>query len=173
MAALVSPRVYRVGLGHPMVLLFFVMVLALIGLASHGPVRGGPLCMAVVVGAVLLSGLALFVLRLEVGPAGLAYRTLLSSRRVGYGQVERVAIEIERGDGGLSRVPVLRLYLAGGGTITPVVRMFPEAATALLVGQLERRGVGLEVAEAGPARRMARRIAAERLRLQRPGATVR
>jgi hypothetical protein len=171
--ALVSPKIFKVRFTHPMSVLFWLLAIGVgVGLFSSSA-RGSPFCTAVVA-VMLVSGfLALLVLTLEIAPSGVTYRNLWARHEVAYRDLARASIDIERSEHAPAGVAVFRLHTRAGKNIKVPLRMFSDAAAALLFSQLEMHGVRIEVADRWAARRLSQRIRDAQRRLSTNLRTVR
>jgi hypothetical protein len=112
---------------------------------------------ALAVGALPL--LATLRLRLELTARQLRLRTLLDSRTLSLDRITAAWIEAPRGAWSYWRaLPMLMLTIEGARPLVLNLRGLPDAAVRALGEQLARRGIGIGVADAPAARRIAARI---------------
>lgn len=114
-------------------------------------------------GAVLVIGaipvLATQWLRLELTARQLRYRTVLDTRTLSLDQIDAAWIEAPRGAWSYWRaLPMLVLSVPGARPLVLNLRTLPDAAVVALGQALQRRGIGIGVADSPAARRTAARI---------------
>jgi len=133
-----------------------VLALALAGVGLRRD-QYGLSVIALVVGALPL--LVTLRLRLELTARQLRLRTALDSRTLSLDQVSAAWIEAPRGAWSYWRaLPMLVLSVPGARPLVLNLRTLPDAAVVALGQALQRRGVGIGVADSPAARRTAARI---------------
>ncbi len=119
--------------------------------------RYGLMLVALVFAAVVVSLTAW--LRLELSSTQLRHRTVLGTRTVALDRITAAWIEAPRGAWSYWRaLPMLVLSVHGAVPLVLNLRTLPDAAVVALGERLYRRGIGIGVANAPSARRVAARI---------------
>jgi hypothetical protein len=150
-------RTYR---AKPMACVASVLVGLLALVFAAASLRSGAYGMtggALVLGAIPM--LATLWLRLELTPRQLRYRTVLDTRTLSLDRINAAWIQAPRGAWSYWRaLPMLVLSVDGARPLVLGLRTLPDAAVVALGEALQRRGIGIGVADSPAARRTAARI---------------
>ncbi len=114
------------------------------------------LAVAGAVAAVLLAGLA--VLRLEVGPRGIRYRSLTTRCSLRFEEIERAYFETVVNRAAPQGLALFWIRPKQGKALRINLRVFSDAAPALLLAALERHGISIDIPDTLAARRMAHEV---------------